>query len=271
MHIPTLTMGLIAGSTRSGGSLRDSLVEWWDFENNSADTAFLGSKNAYPLNLLNSQTTATQSTASGRKGRAANWSNAGSNDAGQVPRSNTAFDFGDQGFSVGLWLQFNEMPSDDLARRIVGRYGDDSGVNANYVLSIRTLAGAQQFLFGVRNAANTAYSSALAHTTGQPLTSGAWYFTVFAHDPTADQLILYVNNVKQTQAWSQGVYSGGSANFALYNMRYNDISYYATSRTVGMKTDCLFAMNRLITDGEVNYLYAAGAGKSYADLIADGM
>lgn len=271
MHIPTLTMGLIAGSTRSGGSLRDSLVEWWDFENNSADTAFLGSKNSYPLNLLNSQTTATQSTASGRKGRAADWPAAAGNDAGQVSRSNTAFDFGDQGFAVGLWVYFNEMPSDDLGRRIVGRYGDDSGANANYALSLRAFPGAQQFQLSVRNAANTGWSAALSHTTGQPLVTGTWYFVVFAHDPTGDQLSLYVNGVKQTLAWSQGVYSGGTANFSLHSMRYNDISYYSTARTVGMRTDCLFAMNRLITDDEVNYLYAAGAGKNYADLIADGM
>ena len=269
MHIPMLTMGMVAAAMRSGGSLRDSLVEWWDFEDNSAATVFTGQKNSHPLNLINAQTTATQSNASGRRGRASNWSNANSNDAGQVPRAVTAFDFGDQSFTFGMWVNFNQMPSDDLGRFLMGRYGDFT-TSANYGLFIGTLAGAQRFQLIVRNSA-AASSITVQHATAMPLTTGAWHLVIGAHDHVNDELVFYVDNVKMTQSWSQGINSGGTGNFSVGNGRKGDNTYLDTTRTVGHKADSVFVMNRLITDGEVNYLWNAGAGKNYADLIADGM
>lgn len=251
-----------AGATTGAAVLAD-LVAWWDFEQNGSGTSFLDSHGGNPLTLSDS-TTSGRSTASGRKGRASNWPNAPHSSSAYVPRANTSMDANGP-FTLGAWIYFNEMPADDLTRFLLGRLGGVGAQQICYAVQLRTQASQQQFNFLVRNSSDTALISA-PHTTGLPLAAGQWYFVVMGVAPGVFR--RYVNGVKEEGAYTDGVQSGGNSNFSIGNGRRADTTDWDNSRTVGMRVDSVFYMNRGITDAEVALLYNGGAGMSYADLLA---
>lgn len=262
------TLLMRSGGASDAANLLAKMVAWWDFEENGAGTQFLDAHGSNDLDLINLGTTVLRSDAGGITGRASSWPNANSSDGAQIPRSNAAFDFSGA-FTFGAWFYFNQMPTDDVTRFLLGRLGGTSATQANYYINLATTPGAQKFQFLIRNAADSSNSSQ-AHNTGSPLTTATWYFVVGCHDPVGSQQLFYVNNVKMTASpYTGGVYSGGASNFSVAQGRRSDTTNWDTTRTVGCRIDGAFALSGTISDAEVDYLYNAGAGKSYSDVVAD--
>lgn len=247
-----------------GAGLIEDLVAWWDFEENTSGTQFLDARGSHHLNIINSGTSAGRSVSGGRKGRASSWPDAAHSDGAQIPRSDTAFD-ANGNFTLGAWFYFNEMPSDDLTRFLIGRLGGTGASQICYAIQLRTAASQQQISFIVRNAADNA-NFAASQSIGGPLQINTWYFAVLSMDTGV--MNRYVNTTKQDTSYTDGVQSGGNSNFSVAQGRRDDTTDWDNSRTVSMRVDSAFYMNRAITDAEVALLYNGGAGMSYADLLA---
>lgn len=267
---------LLASARLSGSQLYQQAFDlynacqaWYEFEQNDATTSFLDSHKAHNLAVLNSETTAARSTASGKAGRAAVWPSATSNSSGaQLARADTALDGGAKSFTYGMWVYFNEMPTNDVTRVLAGRLGGTGAGQLAWFIQLRTLSGSQGFVFSGRNSADSATSTVI-HTGGVPLATGRWYFVVLSYDYPLGVINAYVNNVKQTATLTGGTYPSTTANFAFNNGRLSDTTNWDTSRTVGCNNDSAFFVDRVLTDEEVAYLYATGNGKSYSLLAAE--
>lgn len=257
------------GALTTAGAILADLIAWWDFGENDTSTQFLDAHGNNDFDLINSKNTSQDSTASGKVGRASLWPNANSSDGGQIPRSNTTFDKGDVGFSFGGWFYFNELPSNDVSRFLLGRLGGTGANELCYGIQLRTLSAAQVPQVAVRNTADTASTVLNLGNLVTPINVSTWYHVVWAHDPTNNLLVGYVNTTKQTTAHSGGVQSAGTSNFSIGQGRRSDTTNWDTARTVGFRCDSVFFLNRLITDAEVSYLYNSGNGKDYAALLAD--
>lgn len=250
-------------------SIYSDLLAWYDFEETGAGTTWPDSHTgAHHMTLLASRTNSQDGTGVGRNGRAASV-NASSNTGGRIPRSNTAFDFGDTAFTIGFWWYALVLPAvNGFAYFLAGRWGGTAATQLNYYIGYQSNTSptnTSKFRAVVRNSDDTATLD-IQHTTYVPPSTSTWYFLVMSHDPANDQVNFYVNGNKQTSAWSQGVYSGGPANYSFGNGFRSDTTYLDTSRDVNHYHDSHFVLTKTITDAEEAYLRNSGSGMNYTTL-----
>ncbi len=248
--------------------LHNNMVAWHDFEENNTSTQYLDSYAKNDLNLLNSDTTATRSNSPGKRGLDVLWPAPSSNSGAQLPRANTAMDGGTRDFTYGLWVKFTTMPADGSVRFIAGRLGGTSGGQQSWAIMLTATSGAQTFTFTARNAADSA-SVTISNNGGSPLVAGVWYFVVLAYDYVLNLLSGYVNGVLQSTAISGSVYQSTTANFSLYQGRLSDTTNYNNALIAQAEHDSSFMVSRVVTQQEVNYLYATSYGKNFALLASD--
>jgi hypothetical protein len=262
----TLPVGLTGGVAGAAANLPvaiyANLVAWWDFEENSAATSFTDAfSGTHNLALINSKTTANDSMANGISGRAANWPNSSSSDGAQIVRSDTAFDFGDTGFTFGAWFNMRQEVGSDVTRFLAGRGFANP---LSYAIYWRDLSPSNfQFEMAIRDSAN-ATSTTIIHNQGAPINTNTWHFVVLGHDPAADLLVGWVDGVRQQANFANGPFVTNVPNFTFAQARNNDTTNQDTSRTIGHATDSAFVVNRTLNDAEVGYLYNSGAGFNFA-------
>jgi hypothetical protein len=167
---------------------------------------------------------------------------------------------GDQEFTFSGWVKFNALTA---YQAILGKgpiWG--TGNNNEYTLFLASGGG---LTFGVR-----AYGDATANTTvdggfGAPnasISAGVWVFFSAWHDPVADTLNLQVNGgTVLSQAWSGGIASGGTQQFAIG-------AHGGLGSFLNGTLDEVAFHKRVLTSNERTWLYNAGAGRTYSEADA---
>lgn len=252
-------------------SIHANLVSWWDFEENSAGTQFLDSHSTHHLDIINSETSSGRSTASGKHSRAASWPVPNSSSGCQIPRSDSAFDFGDQDFCIFGWVYVSTNIAGGTSRWIAGRLGGTGAGQQSFNLMQDGVTSFNRLIFSVRNSADTADTN--TGTAGASLWAflNEWVFVAAWHDSVANEIAISFNGSGSpaTAAHTGGVYNAGTANFSFGQGRRSDTTNWTTTRTWSHRTDSWGVMTKVPTDDELTYLYNSGNGKSYSELVAD--
>jgi hypothetical protein len=256
---------------------------WWDFEENDALLRFIDSS-PYLNDLTTTYASSAQSVAGGVNGTRAHFR--GGVGAAYVdrkiyiPRANTLFDFGSgQSFSFGCFIEPKASMADDWTHIFLGRAGirsisaspadpvdiSHSGywlgvLNGSLDLNLQHSAVSATRIFGPAIAANNVKQ-----------------MVVGVCDLDAGLLKLAVNGVvTHTSAIASGSQGSGSdANFTVgHSMRGDgstDTIYDPTYRQANAYIDKAFVVPRALTSAEVTFLYNAGAGRTYAEALAQGI
>ena len=88
-------------------SIYNALVAWWSMDDNAATTAVADATgHGHAAVSAGASNTNTFSSATAKYGRSMLMTNAAGGAGIYVPRTDTAFDFGDVDFSIGLWFRF---------------------------------------------------------------------------------------------------------------------------------------------------------------------
>lgn len=105
---------------------------------------------------------------------------------------------------------------------------------------------------------------AVAHNHSVSLSSATWYFVIMWHDAAADTINVQVNNGTASSTSHTGgtTYYSGSL-FALGRQAGSGGTFTGDLDEVGF-------WDRALTSDERTWLYNSGAGRSYADIVAEG-
>jgi hypothetical protein len=274
--IPTLQLGQFGRAQRGpvvaeAISLYAALVSFWEFEDNNGTSSFTDSRGSNHLTMRDgtgSFSTATGSTASGLVARA--MGPTGADWTAYVPRSNTALDIANSSFTVLVWSKGTRAQSDASAL-VWSRMGSGAGGSV-HVGNIQTRSTDGLFV-------GTLFDSGAASV--QPVSSIAassthWSLTALSLDRAGNLLTLRVyqngSSDKDSLTFSNAVQTAASnANFCFSDWLYNDNTYNSSASrhlTNGVYDQAMF-LTKYISDDEFTYLVNSGAGKSYADLLAE--
>jgi hypothetical protein len=260
---------LLAGSAAAGsiaGDILAALKSWWSMDENAASPTFADSHGSNDMTLRtagSTTNTSVVSSATAIQGQAANLARVDDRCA-YIPRSNTALDMTDTDFSFGGWFRIDQDSS--TAAFIMGRVGDGAQIQAYLNLDS---AG------GLRAGATTDGS-----TVTSTATFGGWSATVYAlivlvFDRTNNQLGIRWKPVGGSVATSFVAFASAlyttstTANFTISEGLKSDSTFFASNRSAVHYADECFFVDKALTADEFDYLFNAGTGKSYADLVAD--
>lgn len=272
--LPRHQRGFILSPYRFGASeaasIRASLVSWWDFEQNNGTATFLDSKASNDLSIRTpggSQASSVASGSTGRVGRGFNPTSA-SNTA-YIPRANTALDLPNSDWTLGGWFTgLNAGGVGGTTAFLMGRMGSGAG---SYQCFLNIETAALHFSFGA-----SSNGSALTYAdSGIVCNSSYWYFITCTLDRANNLIRIRVKstsgaNANVTAAFAGALYTTSStANFCFSCALAGDGTYFSGSRYLSGFIDSAFYLSKAITDAEATYLYNAGSGKNYAQLLAD--
>jgi hypothetical protein len=219
----------------------DNLVAYWSLEEASGTR-----DDAHAANDLTDNNTVTSGT--GKVATAASFTAANSE---SLTRADTdALSMGDIDFSFAFWVNL----STTLTQGIVSKW---NGSNLEYDLRLQ---GGTGFRFYISSAdAFVNLTNVDATDFGVPSTA-TWYFVVARHDATANTIDIGVNGGTQTSA----AYAAGG---------YNSTSTFALGVDADGYLDGLLdevgIWKKKLSAPEIAWLYNAGAGRSYADIVAE--
>lgn len=221
----------------------DNLVAYWSLEEAS------GTRNdAHGTSHLTDNNTVTSAT--GKVGTAADFEL--SNAEYLEVADNAALSMGDIDFSIACWVNLESKAAPMV---IVSKY---QGSNLEYQLNYDN--GGDVFRFFVASGASFANATSVPTTDfGAPSTS-TWYFVTARHDATANTIDIGVNAGTQTSAaytfgsWDSGSFLrlGGNPDNQWWDGLIDEVGIW----------------KKKLTADEITWLYNAGAGRSYADIVA---
>jgi hypothetical protein len=275
--IPTLQLGQTGRrygqAFPEATTLRAALVSFWEFEDNNAGSTFTDSHGANHLTLREgsgSFSTTTGSTGGGGTVVNRAFGPTIDNWTSYIPRSNTALDLPNSDWTVFVW-SIGVRAQSDAAAMIFARMGSGGGGSA-HVANIQSRATDGLFvgtLFDNASASVQPVSSIAASSTH-------WSALALTLDRTNNNVILRVwqngSSDKDTSSFPNPQYTAASnANFCFDDWLYGDSTYQASAlRHINSgKFDQACFVAKAITDNEFTYLVNSGAGKSYAQLLAE--
>lgn len=166
---------------------------------------------------------------------------------------NASLSVPDQDFSFAVWVN------------------PESGAARNEILS---KGGASDLSYSLLRAANSGFSFYVSSgvgfqngtfvdsSAGAP-SSGSWYFVVCWHDATANTTNIQVNDGSvDSTSFTFGTYDD-VGDFALGQEPFYGNYYDGLLDEVGF-------WKKVLTSTERTWLYNSGAGRSYADIVAEG-
>jgi len=254
------------------------LVAWWPLDDNAASPTYADLRGANPLTLrtggATTNTSAISSASAGtfKHGRSSNLGRT-DNRSAYIPRANTALDQANSDFSFGGWFRLGHDAS--TSAFVMGRLGSTgTGMHATI-----TLEGSDGTLRAEATADGT--FSTRVRTAG--IASSIWstsemQFVVLTFNRAESQLELRFRRpghssgdlVKQVVPFPDALFTGAStSNFTISEGLSGDSTFFSSNRSGVFFADECFYASRAITDAEFDYLYASGAGKSYAGLVKD--
>lgn len=254
---------------------------WWEFEQNNGTFSLLDSSDA-GNNLTTTNATSVITVAGGVSGRAMYRGGEGAAYETRrmyIPRANTHLDFGKaESFTVGCWIKPQALTDTDHTRTIMGR-------SAILIGGGQAVYTSDSYRLGVLNNV-LSWSIATEAATSYRILSGAmasvgtWQFVVGVCDLAAGQLRLYANAsavAGSPLAIPSGPQHCVPANFCIsHPMQNDDLGDNAPpidveGRQFNGYVDKAFVVPRALTPTEITYLYNAGAGRSFAEALAQGI
>lgn len=160
--------------------------------------------------------------------------------------TSTDFNFGDEDFSFGCWVKFD---NNGTTQPLIGKWNNGS-LNRSYLLRRGT---SNEMVFFISND-----GSALNSVTTGTLTSGTWYFVVGVYDSVNNLIKLSIDG----GAFVTDLHTGGayaSSNEALYLALQNNSP--STGRIYAdEQIDAPFIYSKALSLAEVKALYNSGNG-----------
>lgn len=225
-------------------TLLDNLIAHWPLSESSGTRTDLHT-NTYALTDNN-----TVGSTSGINHNAALFVRANSEYLSIADNANLSA--GDVEITFAVWVKLTSKPAG--GQQVVFGKWESAGINdLEYLCDY--FQTPDRFRFVVRNTANTATTVVTANNLGSPST-GAWYFIVCWHDPTANTINIQINN--------------GTADSAATSGGVRDSTNQLRLGAKGTNSDYLDAamMNfaiwkRLLDAAEKTRLYGAGVPLEY--------
>lgn len=165
---------------------------------------------------------------------------------------NTGLSVSDIDFTLAGWVLFTGSTAGSAY--ILGQW--DDGTNRSSILNLDT--GVIYYNISDNGTTNN-------YATGPAVSVDTWYFFVCGHDAGNNQIFLQINNgTNNTTSWTTGAFDSGApfafgAGFAagvpykFFNGRLDQVGFW----------------KRMLTTDERTWLYNAGAGRSYAEIVAE--
>lgn len=217
-----------------------SLVSYWELNEAS------GTRNdAHSTNHLTDNNTVLSTT--GKVGTAADFETSTSEYLSRA--SNSALQAGDIDFTFAAWINLESATSGIIASK-----DSNAGSSRDYTLEYSTGFGPIFYVNG----------SFLAGPGGT-LSNSTWYFVVGWHDATANTTNLQIDNGTVNSTSTGGAAPDVSASqFRIGAREYSGAEGYFD----GLIDEVGF-WKKVLTPTERTWLYNAGAGRSYADIVAE--
>ena len=165
---------------------------------------------------------------------------------------------GDNDWTIGVWVKLESLTD---YYYLLSKYNIQASEREYALFFDQSLNATRKFeLLVSDNGIDREY---VAYTTVSPDTS-TWYFVVGYHDSINNEIGISVNgNDFITKSYSDGV-NTGPGNFMLGGLD-NDVSGEPDNPHDGFLDDA-FVFNKILTHGEIFWLYNEGIGRSYEDL-----
>lgn len=225
-------------------ALVDNLVSYWSLEEAS------GTRNdSHGTNHLTDNNTVASAT--GKVGSAADFEDANSESLSITDNASLSLT-GDM--TVAVWI--NAETISGATNDICGKFKAPSN-QISWLLIVRGSTGT---ISGLVSGDGTSFTMVDSVTMPWP---GTWYFVVFQHDATANQIKIKVNN----GSWSTASHStnifDGTAQFRI-GARDDPSNYWD-----GLIDECAI-WSRCLSDAEVTDLYNSGSGRDYSYVSGGG-
>jgi hypothetical protein len=222
---------------------KTNLIAWWDLEEESG-TRY----DSHGANHLADNNTV--GFAPGVPGNSADFER--DNSEFLSIADNPALSFANEDFTLGAWVYAESYNAQSAG--IMGKWSIFTGDN-EYMLEYS--AGTSKFRFMVSsNGTNLTTVTAISAGVGP----GAWKLIFAWHDSVNNELAIQVNNgaIDKALGYSAGAHDG-ALNFNI-GQTIGGINYWD-----GL-IDGAMVYNRILSADEHEWLYAAGAGRVYANL-----
>lgn len=256
------------GTVPEAVSLYSALVSYWEFEENDAGTTFTDAHGSNDLtSRTGGSTTATSSvtTSSGKVGRAYQ-PNGTVDRCAYIPRASTALDFPDANSSLLFW--FSGTGGSAFTRYVACRMGSVDA-DHRWFVAINAAATSIDLTFYDTTTGTVSVVSSIAPSTTLKL------FCV-TFDKTNDLIRLRIKggatdyNGTASFAGRTIATAASNANFAFGDWLYGDTTFFTGTRQPNQGNyDQACYLSKAVSDGEFDYLYNSGSGRSYAQLVAD--
>lgn len=253
-------------------SIYSALVAYWEFEENGAGTQFLDSFGTNHLSIRDSTgavASSARSTATGKVGRALDFTTGGATNTAYIPRANTALDLPNANWTFGGWIQAVTL-SGGSARFLMGRLG--SGTAGSSFVADISLDGASDNIKGrVWNGSGVSTFAG----TGLYATPIGWAFYALTLNRTGNLVEFRYRPasgsfVKESAAFASALNTAANtANFCINNGLSSDGTLFSGTRHGTDKADACFHMSKAMTDAEFDYLFNGGLGRTFAQLKAN--
>jgi len=260
-------------------SIRPNLLSWWEFDDNNSSATFIdshGGVNLLSKNASGALATSAVTTASGMFDRGFA---PGADNVAWIPSTggsddkywHSLFDLMvGSNFSFGCW--FNGTQNGANTSWVFGSYGD-------YPVAAVIIDGVTgKFFLQSTKLSTTVMTSALSTFVADGV---APIFITVTH--AASTMLLSMRLRRASPALDetitlsmapQGITGGGSTQASSFTFNDKLSAFGAnfgggTNHTSGSMYDGAFFVTKVLSTAELNYLYNAGAGKSYAQFAAD--
>lgn len=229
-------------------ALTDDLIAFWEFEEASGTRV-----DAHGSNDLTDNNTVAQGT--GKVGNCADFEKSNSEYLSITDNADLSLG-ADQAFTIAAWVNFESLVA-DASQGIVVK--DTTFLREYYLIWSFTALRLQGAVFNSSGTATTVD----ANNHGA-VSTGAWLFVVFWHDPTADVIGIQVNNgTADTAAHSTGTRDTAAA-FSIGALGNG-------SRYMDGLIDQVGFWKRVLTADEKTELYNGGAGLAYSAMGGGGL
>ena len=249
-----------------------ALKAWWPLDENAATPTYSdvhGTNHLTQRNAAGNVNTSVNTTTTAVQGRA--WfPNHTDNLTLYIPRSNTALDAVDADFSFGGWFRMNIDAA--TAAFLIGRVGGTT-VKVDAYLGVEGTDNKIKFWVSHTDGS---IANRVTADSGQVYSSSTYVLVVGTYDKTAGNIIIRTRLVgfagsKTTQSMGgHAVYTGSNnSNFCINEGLDANANFFGSNRAAATLADECFYCMKAFTDADFDYLYNAGAGKTYAALVAD--
>ena len=242
------------GTTGSAvGTLQVDLVSFWELEEAS------GTRNdSHGTNHLTDNNTVTQTT--GKVGNAAEF--VGGNVESLSKTSPTGLTTGAEvSFAICGWY-YRKAPSATF-QDLIARWDDGAVDQQSWVIQDQHDSNSMRMWITPNNS-----SLVNCTTAGSTLADEAWHFVYAEHDASNNRIRISINNgTFGSTNHTTGVFAG-TAPLRLGASDRTTPNTNPDSRMTGLLDQWGIWIGRVLTSAEITYLYNAGAGRTYAEVLA---